>query len=135
MVLFQKNPTLKDTLVIRNCGDHMSENILKHVKTFVDIATDDDTSYDDRLIDEIENVLGELNMLIPVKTYDITNDTSYEELVDENTPDIISLIKRFISISVRLSFDPPTGSVLTSLEKVKDNTASMITVLRSANAK
>ena len=38
------------------------------------------------------------------------------------------LCKTFVGICVRLSFDPPSGSVLNSLEKSKDVIASRITV-------
>lgn len=109
----------------------VDDTILSYIKTQVDIATDDDTSYDDRLIQEIENVIGELHLLTPVKTFTVTEDTTFTDIFQDSANDTLSLVRRFISIGVRLSFDPPTGSVLTSLERIKDNTASMITVLRS----
>lgn len=112
-------------------SDTKDNAILSHIKTYVDIATDDDDSYDDRIIQDIEIVLAELHLLTNVKRFVVDNTTTFSDVVEDTSEENLALVKRFISVSVRILFDPPTGSVLASLEKVKDNTASMITVIRS----
>lgn len=113
-------------------SDTKDNTILSHIKTYVDIATDDDDSYDDRIIQDIENALAELHLLTNVSTFVVNKQTTFEDILYDSSEENVALVKRFLSVSVRLLFDPPTGSVLTSLEKVKDNTASMITVIRSS---
>lgn len=112
----------------------MNDYILAFVKKKLDIAYDEsgsmqDTFFDERLLIDIEDAIGELSQLIKI---DMSNRVhpgiSMHEIMPYYNNDVISLCKQFISISVRLSFDPPSGSVLTSLERSRDRIASRITM-------
>lgn len=112
----------------------MDDYILAFVKKKLDIAYDEsgsmqDTFFDERLLIDIEDAIGELSQLIKI---DMSNRVhpgiSMHEIMPYYNNDVISLCKQFISISVRLSFDPPSGSVLTSLERSRDRIASRITM-------
>lgn len=112
----------------------MDDYILNFVKKKLDIAYDEsgsmqDTFFDERLLIDIEDAIGELSQLIKI---DMSNRVhpgiSMHEIMPYYNNDVISLCKQFISISVRLSFDPPSGSVLTSLERSRDRIASRITM-------
>ena len=118
----------KDVLVIPNYGDHMT--ILEYVKTKVDIEHDDnDDTFDDRLLIDIETAIAELQQLTELELPDnIYNTTTFEDIVKTSDNGLLMLCKTFVGICVRLTFDPPSGSVLTSLEKSKDSIASRITI-------
>lgn len=118
----------KDVLAIPNYGDHMT--ILEYVKTKVDIEHDDnDDTFDDRLLIDIETAIAELQQLTELELPDnIYNTTTFEDIVKTSDNGLLMLCKTFVGICVRLTFDPPSGSVLTSLEKSKDSIASRITI-------
>lgn len=118
----------KDVLVIPNYGDHMT--ILEYVKTKVDIEHDDnDDTFDDRLLIDIETAIAELQQLTELELPDnIYNTTTFEDIVKTSDNGLLMLCKTFVGICVRLTFDPPSGSVLTSLEKSKESIASRITI-------
>lgn len=119
---------LKDGLAIQNYGDEMT--ILEYVKTKVDIEHEDgDNSFDGRLLIDIETALSELQQLTELKLQNkITDKTTFEDILESSDEGLIMLCKTFVGICVRLAFDPPSGSVLTSLEKSKDTIASRITI-------
>lgn len=118
----------KDVLAIPNYGDHMT--ILEYVKTKVDIEHDDnDDTFDDRLLIDIETAIAELQQLTELELPDnIYNTTTFEDIVKTSDNGLLMLCKTFVGICVRLTFDPPSGSVLTSLEKSKESIASRITI-------
>lgn len=104
--------------------------ILEYVKTKVDIEYEDgDNTFDNRLLIDIESALAELQQLTDIKSQDgITASTTFEDILALSDQGLLMLCKTFVGICVRLSFDPPSGSVLNSLEKSKDVIASRITV-------
>ena len=118
----------KDVLAIPNYGDHMT--ILEYVKTKVDIEHDDnDDTFDDRLLIDIETAIAELQQLTELELPDnIYNTTTFEDIVKTSENGLLMLCKTFVGICVRLTFDPPSGSVLTSLEKSKESIESRITI-------
>ena len=104
--------------------------ILEYVKTKVDIEhDDDDDTFDDRLLIDIETAIAELQQLTELELPDnISNTTTFEDIVKTSDNGLLMLCKTFVGICVRLTFDPPSGSVLTSLEKSKESIASRITI-------
>lgn len=118
----------KDNLAIPNYGDEMT--ILEYVKTKVDIEHEQgDNTFDGRLLIDIESALAELQQLTELKLQDgITDKTTFEDILESTDEGLLMLCKTFIGICVRLTFDPPSGSVLTSLEKSKDTIASRIAI-------
>jgi hypothetical protein len=108
----------------------MSETtILSEVKETLDFAVAEDDGFDDRLLLELDGLIGELSQLTYVKEdFVLTKDSKYEQLLKKNDPNLLRLVKTFINLSLRLVFDPPVGSVLTSLEKSRDRTAVRITM-------
>lgn len=118
----------KDNLAIPNYGDEMT--ILEYVKTKVDIEHEEgDNTFDGRLLIDIESALAELQQLTELKLQDgITDKTTFEDILESTDEGLLMLCKTFVGICVRLTFDPPSGSVLTSLEKSKDTIASRITI-------
>ena len=118
----------KDALAIPNYGDYMT--ILEYVKTKVDIEHEDgDDTFDDRLLIDIETAMAELQQLTELELPDnISNTTTFEDILKTSDNGLLMLCKTFIGICVRLTFDPPSGSVLTSLEKSKESIASRITI-------
>ena len=104
--------------------------ILEYVKTKVDIEHDDnDDTFDDRLLIDIETAIAELQQLTELELPDnISNTTTFEDIVKTSDNGLLMLCKTFVGICVRLTFDPPSGSVLTSLEKSKESIASRITI-------
>lgn len=118
----------KDNLAIPNYGDEMT--ILEYVKTKVDIEHEEgDNTFDGRLLIDIESALAELQQLTELKLQDgITDKTTFEDILESTDDGLLMLCKTFVGICVRLTFDPPSGSVLTSLEKSKDTIASRITI-------
>lgn len=118
----------KDIPAIPSYGDEMT--ILEYVKTKVDIEHEDgDNAFDGRLLIDIESALAELQQLTELKLQDgITDKTTFEDILESSDEGLLMLCKTFVGICVRLTFDPPAGSVLTSLEKSKDTIASRITI-------
>lgn len=118
----------KDNLAIPNYGDEMT--ILEYVKTKVDIEHEEgDNIFDGRLLIDIESALAELQQLTELKLQDgVTDKTTFEDILESTDEGLLMLCKTFVGICVRLTFDPPSGSVLTSLEKSKDTIASRITI-------
>lgn len=104
--------------------------ILEYVKTKVDIEHEEgDNTFDGRLLIDIESALAELQQLTELKlTDDLSSKTTFEDILVSSDEGLLALCKTFIGICVRLTFDPPSGSVLTSLEKSKDTIASRITI-------
>lgn len=103
--------------------------ILNDVKTTLDFASEEDTGFDSRLIMELDGIIGELSQLALLNPeFVMSNDANWESLLHVNDPNLLRLTKQFIYINIRLKFDPPAGSVLTSLEKSLQSTAHRIII-------
>lgn len=103
--------------------------ILNDVKTTLDFASEEDTGFDLRLIMELDGIIGELSQLTFVNNSFVMNtDAEWKGLLDIDDQNLLRLVKQFIYINIRLKFDPPSGSVLTSLEKSLQSTAHRIII-------
>ena len=103
--------------------------ILDDVKTTLDFASEEDTGFDSRLLLEIDGALGTLSQLTNVHPeVDITKDTEWESLLYSEDKHLLRLVRQYIYISVRIIFDPPTGSVLTTLTSNLNNLAHRIII-------
>lgn len=103
--------------------------ILNDVKTTLDFASEEDTGFDSRLIMELDGIIGELSQLTFVNNSFVMNtDAEWKGLLDIDDRNLLRLVKQFIYINIRLKFDPPAGSVLTSLEKSLQSTAHRIII-------
>lgn len=103
--------------------------ILNDVKTTLDFASEEDTGFDSRLIMELDGIIGELSQLTFVNNSFVMNtDAEWKGLLDIDDQNLLRLVKQFIYINIRLKFDPPIGSVLTSLEKSLQSTAHRIII-------
>lgn len=103
--------------------------ILNDVKTTLDFASEEDNHFDSRLVMELDGIVGELSQLARLNpTFVMSNDAEWDSLLHVNDPNLLRLTKQFVYINIRLKFDPPTGSVLTSLEKSLQSTAHRIII-------
>lgn len=103
--------------------------ILNDVKTTLDFASEEDIGFDSRLIMELDGIIGELSQLTFVNNSFVMNtDAEWKGLLDIDDQNLLRLVKQFIYINIRLKFDPPVGSVLTSLEKSLQSTAHRIII-------
>ena len=104
-------------------------SILNDVKTTLDFALEEDTGFDSRLVMELDGIIGELSQLTFVNNSFVMNtDAEWKGLLDIDDQNLLRLVKQFIYINIRLKFDPPAGSVLTSLEKSLQSTAHRIII-------
>ena len=104
-------------------------SILNDVKTTLDFASEEDTGFDSRLIMELDGIIGELSQLTHLSSeFEMTADSGWDSLLPKKDPNLLRLIKQFIYINIRIKFDPPSGSVLTSLEKSLSSTAQRIII-------
>lgn len=103
--------------------------ILQDVKSVLDFASEEDTGFDSRLIIELDGVIGELSQLVRLnKSFVIGDDSKWDQLLDNLDPQMLRLIKQYVYLNIRIKFDPPTGSVLSSLEKSLQSTAHRIII-------
>lgn len=111
--------------------------ILDNVKTTLDFASEEDTGFDSRLLLEIDGALGTLSQLTNVHPeVDVTKETEWGELLHSSDKHLLRLVKQYVYISVRIIFDPPTGSVLTTLTSSLNNIAHRIIIQKEVyNAK
>jgi hypothetical protein len=101
--------------------------ILNDIKTSVDFASEEDTGYDDRLLLELDGIVGELSQLTDTQlTFEANKDTTWESLIPNKDPNLVRLVKQYVLVSIRLKFDPPAGSILSSLERSLQSTAHRI---------
>lgn len=104
-------------------------SILNDVKTTLDFASEEDTGFDSRLIMELDGIIGELSQLTHLSSeFEMTADSAWDYLLPKKDPNLLRLIKQFVYINIRIKFDPPSGSVLTSLEKSLSSTAQRIII-------
>lgn len=107
--------------------------ILSDIKTTLDFASDEDTGFDSRLILEIDGVVGELSQLTYVDdSFVMTAESKWSQLMKYNDPFSLRLAKQYIYTAIRIKFDPPTGSVLTSLEKALSSTAHRLIIQKES---
>lgn len=93
----------------------MSPSILTSVKKNLNIAKDY-TAFDGDIILNINSALATLNQLGigPGEGISIEDDsTEWSKLIDD---DRLNMAQQYVYLQVRLGFDPPTGTVLTSYE-------------------
>lgn len=119
---------LKDMLEILNYGE-VDMTILQDVKSVLDFASEEDTGFDSRLIMELDGVIGELSQLVRLnKSFAMGDDSKWDQLLDNPDPQMLRLIKQYVYLNIRIKFDPPIGSVLSSLEKSLQSTAHRIII-------
>lgn len=119
---------LKDMLEILNYGE-VDMTILQDVKSVLDFASEEDTGFDSRLIMELDGVIGELSQLVRLnKSFVMNSDSKWEQLLNDSDPQMLRLLKQYVYLNIRIKFDPPTGSVLSSLEKSLQSTAHRIII-------
>lgn len=107
----------------------MDMTILQDVKSVLDFASEEDTGFDSRLIIELDGVIGELSQLVRLnKSFVMDSDSKWEQLLDNPDPQMLRLLKQYVYLNIRIKFDPPTGSVLSSLEKSLQSTAHRIII-------
>lgn len=118
----------KGMLEILNYGE-VDMTILQDVKSVLDFASEEDTGFDSRLIMELDGVIGELSQLVRLnKSFVMDSDSKWDQLLDNLDPQMLRLIKQYVYLNIRIKFDPPTGSVLSSLEKSLQSTAHRIII-------
>lgn len=121
--------TSKESLVTQNYGEVLMSKILDDVKSTLDFASEEDSGFDSRLLLEIDGIVGTLSQLTKVHPdRDITKDTEWEQLLKESDKHLLRLVKQYIFLSIRVVFDPPAGSVLTTLTTSINNTAHRIII-------
>lgn len=119
---------LKEPPEIQNYGE-VDMTILQDVKYVLDFASEEDTGFDSRLIMELDGVIGELSQLVQLNSaFEMTADSKWEQLLNNSDAQMMRLIKQYVYLNIRIKFDPPSGSVLTSLEKSLQSTAHRIII-------
>lgn len=119
----------KESLVTQNYGEVLMSKILDDVKSTLDFASEEDSGFDSRLLLEIDGIVGTLSQLTKVRPdCDITKDTEWGQLLKESDKHLLRLVKQYIFLSIRVVFDPPAGSVLTTLTTSINNTAHRIII-------
>ena len=119
---------LKERPEIQNYGE-VDMTILQDVKSVLDFASEEDTGFDSRLIMELDGVIGELSQLVQLNSaFEMTAESKWEQLLNKSDAQMMRLIKQYVYLNIRIKFDPPFGSVLTSLEKSLQSTAHRIII-------
>lgn len=96
----------------------MTDSILNSIKKSLGIMPNE-TAFDPDILMHINTAFSKLNQLGvgPSSTFMI--EDAEAEWSDFSTNLDINMVRSYIFLEVRMLFDPPTASVLTSLEKVK----------------
>lgn len=103
--------------------------ILQDVKSVLDFASEEDNGFDSRLIMELDGIVGELSQLTQLnKDFVMSADSKWEQLLNNNDNHLLRLAKQYVYLNIRIKFDPPIGSVLSSLEKSIHSTAHRIII-------
>nr|DAV71831.1 MAG TPA: hypothetical protein [Caudoviricetes sp.] len=119
---------LKERLETLNYGE-VDMTILKDVKSVLDFASEEDDGFDSRLIMELDGIIGELSQLAQLnKDFVMSEDSNWEQLLNTTDTHLLRLVKQYVYLNIRIKFDPPAGSVLTSLEKSIQSTAHRIII-------
>ena len=107
----------------------MDMTILKDVKSVLDFASEEDKGFDSRLIMELEGIIGELSQLTLLnKDFVMSEGSNWEQLLNTIDNHLLRLVKQYVYLNIRIKFDPPAGSVLSSLEKSIQSTAHRIII-------
>lgn len=107
----------------------MDMTILKDVKSVLDFASEEDDGFDSRLIMELEGIIGELSQLTLLnKDFVMSDGSNWEQLLNTTDNHLLRLVKQYVYLNIRIKFDPPAGSVLSSLEKSIQSTAHRIII-------
>mgnify|MGYP003084269843 FL=1 len=103
--------------------------ILQDVKSVLDFASEEDNGFDSRLIMELDGIVGELSQLTQLnKDFVMSADSKWEQLLNNNDNHLLRLAKQYVYLNIRIKFDPPIGSILSSLEKSIHSTAHRIII-------
>lgn len=103
--------------------------ILQDVKSVLDFASEEDNGFDSRLIMELDGIVGELSQLTQLnKDFVMSADSKWEQLLNNNDNHLLRLAKQYVYLNIRIKFDPPIGSILSSLEKSIYSTAHRIII-------
>lgn len=94
-------------------------SILAEVKKALNVAPEI-TAFDVDIILHINSVFAELNQLGvgPSETFSIEDSSASWD--DFSTNADLNMVKSYMYLEVRLMFDPPTASVLSALERKRD---------------
>ncbi len=114
------------------------DSILNSIKKALNIPMDVD-AFDSELIMYINSVFSQLQQVgvISNKTFYIEDDsetwsdfasgTVLPESANDDV-DVLNMVQTYMYLEVRLVFDPPTASLLTSMEKKRDELAWRLNV-------
>ena len=108
-------------------SDGLIPSILTSVKKNLNIP-EDVTVFDPDILMHINTVFAKLNQMGvgPSETFMIEDKEA--EWDDFDTNKDINMVRSYMYIEVRLLFDPPTASMLTSFEKNRDELAWRLNV-------
>lgn len=99
--------------------EQITSSVLLSVKKTLGIPPEE-TSFDSDLILHLNSVFAELNQLGvgPEEPFEVLDeDTSWD---DFTTFKPLSMVKSYVYLEVRLMFDPPTASLLSAMERKRD---------------
>ena len=99
--------------------EELVSSILNSVKKSLNIYPDE-TAFDADIIVCINSVFSELNQLGvgPIEGFEITGpDEEWSEYLSDVN---MNMVRSYMILEVRLMFDPPTASLLSALEKKRD---------------
>lgn len=107
----------------------MDDSILNTIRTLL-VGDEDDTSFDDELIVDINAALNNLTDVGvgPEEGFIITGSTeAWEDFIEDHK--LLERVKNYVKLETRLLFDPPTASyVLESMQKKADEALWRINV-------
>ena len=107
-----------DLRMILNYGDYMEESILTTIKNMLEIDLDDDC-FDEELVTYINTCFITLKQVgvIDYDFYITDKTTSWSDLLKDKVSSFQSL-KTYIYARVKILFDPPSSSTLSSYENL-----------------
>lgn len=110
--------TRLDLRMILNYGDYMEESILTTIKNMLEIDLDDDC-FDEELVTYINTCFITLKQVgaIDYDLYVTDKTTSWSDLLKDKASSFQSL-KTYIYARVKILFDPPSSSTLSSYENL-----------------
>ena len=110
--------TRLDLRMILNYGDYMEESILTTIKNMLEIDLDDDC-FDEELVTYINTCFIMLKQVgvIDYDFYVTDKTTSWSDLLKDKVSSFQSL-KTYIYARVKILFDPPSSSTLSSYENL-----------------
>ena len=96
------------------------ESILTSIKKNLGIA-EEDTAFDADIVLHINSVFSELYQLgVMVENGPFSIEGADESWSDFHTVADLNMVKSYMYLEVRLMFDPPTASLLSALERKRD---------------